>query len=1463
MSSSSDDEIIVRNPFTTPESNERRSSRRSHVSRERESKNRALEEIKRARGAGTVHRVDVTNLIKPVYEEVDEEEYIKIVQERQRDDFVVDDGPYGSGYVDHGDDFFDDEQHNTRKAKEPKEKRNDKLDKAKRKAIDNFFHALNPKKMKEEIIYQLESRSKYIFLTFQNAVTVTNDPDVEALLNECDLPSFSEENAIKEGNGSKASNKSLMRNEYHKELEIASKSVGSKEVKEYREYLNMNASKSAPTINDAGNSSNVESISPESVEKISNEKSGHESIHANSFMDVHSAMNKCVDKYIVEGMMQPETSFIWADRFILPFSESKKELLDEPMKDSVVATVNSYMRTNSEGESILRFYWLDAFEDPVKMPGTVYLFGRLINDGISESCCVVVKNIWRQVFFLPREKHLVNEVQTDKADLMQVNEEVQKILRSMGVKVVKCRPCEKKFAYNDGIVPRSAVVLEVQYSFNDPRLAVDLNGETFSHVFNTTANAMERLLIEVGMKGPSWIEISGCDVSSLQVSYVKHEFTVDMERMKSVSVVDCSDSPPDLNLLTMNIVTTINDKKESEIVLISCIFDRKCTTTNPTLNRNFLERFCILTKPTLSAYPFDLKISLKQIMMDTVVYETANERHLLNHFLCKLQNLDPDIYVGHDLAAQFAVLSSRLEKLGIAHWSRLGRLKRSIAVKQLAHMKTSQWELTAGRLVLDSRLSAMELVRMRSYDLSDLSFDLLGINHNFAMKRDISAHFVNSTQLIKFINNTWMDAWLSLAVIVELNALPLFIQITKIVGGVLSRTMMGGRAERNEYLLLHAFNKAGYVAPDKYQSDFKKRKHSGMEGTKSMSNHPEGYNKMLHNRKGQYTGGLVLDPKIGLYDTFVLLLDFNSLYPSIIQEYNICFTTIDMSKKGENEMPELPSDANEGILPREIRSLVERRRDVKRMMKSEKLTQQQRQQYDIRQMGLKLTANSMYGCLGFQQSRFYAKPLAALITAQGREILMHTKDLIEKNGYSVIYGDTDSVMINTGFSERSELQRVKKLGNDIKKIINQSYKKLEIDIDGIFMKLLLLKKKKYAGLAVDLNDEEKTKREIKGLDIVRRDYSFIVKQIGNEILDIILSVQSRSRDEIIDQIHNHLQKLREKITQELLEISMFQIFKQLTRNPEEYANINAQPHAAVAQRLNATGNFKFHRSDIVGYIICEDGSGKSATQRAYHLTEVQENKCLKIDFHYYLVQQILPVVSRLCVPIEGCSEAWVAQALGLDSLAYQKHAIHDENVDEKEQPLCFPHYNLDCCESFKFVCPKDGCGHEFFIRECMVQDDNDGQKLWLNECSACHNSLLCFGAYLHNQLQLTLDRIISDYYKISYICDDIGCAYRSRTLVLAWTREGVPCPKCKNGFMRREYSSKELYEQLVFYRKLFDVTKAIDNFTEEQRMKLRCRSDWKETNVLLAGLFSLCDQYIADNQYGRVSLSYLFSIMRP
>ena len=141
-------------------------------------------------------------------------------------------------------------------------------------------------------------------------------------------------------------------------------------------------------------------------------------------------------------------------------------------------------------------------------------------------------------------------------------------------------------------------------------------------------------------------------------------------------------------------------------------------------------------------------------------------------------------------------------------------------------------------------------------------------------------------------------------------------------------------------------------------------------------------------RKPAYAGGLVLDPKRGFYDKFVLLMDFNSLYPSIIQEFNICFTTVDRqvatkAAEGEEEiLPDLPDPSLPlGILPTEIRKLVDSRREVKKLI-NDKLSKDLLLQYDIRQKALKLTANSMYGCLGFSNSRFYAKPLAALITCK-------------------------------------------------------------------------------------------------------------------------------------------------------------------------------------------------------------------------------------------------------------------------------------------------------------------------------------------------------------------------------------------------------------------------------------------------------------------------------------------------
>ena len=100
-----------------------------------------------------------------------------------------------------------------------------------------------------------------------------------------------------------------------------------------------------------------------------------------------------------------------------------------------------------------------------------------------------------------------------------------------------------------------------------------------------------------------------------------------------------------------------------------------------------------------------------------------------------------------------------------------------------------------------------------------------------------------------------------------------------------------------------------------------------------------------------------------------------------------------------------------GFLPKLIDKIVERRKICKKMMKKAK-NPVDTIILDIQQKCYKLVANSIYGCLGFSVSRFYSRPLAALITKKGRDSLMAAKDIVSKRGgVRVIYGDTDSLMI--------------------------------------------------------------------------------------------------------------------------------------------------------------------------------------------------------------------------------------------------------------------------------------------------------------------------------------------------------------------------------------------------------------------------------------------------------------------
>lgn len=108
----------------------------------------------------------------------------------------------------------------------------------------------------------------------------------------------------------------------------------------------------------------------------------------------------------------------------------------------------------------------------------------------------------------------------------------------------------------------------------------------------------------------------------------------------------------------------------------------------------------------------------------------------------------------------------------------------------------------------------------------------------------------------------------------------------KIIYLIRNKTLNGGRAERNEYILLHEFHRLKYICPDKTWG--KKSLLAAKAETDDIDGAPS-----TKTKRDKYKGGLVFEPKKGLWDKYILVMDFNSLYPSIIQEYNIDFTTIE------------------------------------------------------------------------------------------------------------------------------------------------------------------------------------------------------------------------------------------------------------------------------------------------------------------------------------------------------------------------------------------------------------------------------------------------------------------------------------------------------------------------------------------------------------------------------------------
>jgi DNA polymerase alpha subunit A len=1112
--------------------------------------------------------------------------------------------------------------------------------------------------------------------------------------------------------------------------------------------------------------------------------------------------------------------------------------IKEDPEEEVANEASDHKVEAMSDDAPLRMYWFDACEE---RGGKVFLFGK-INEGSVQapkyaSCCLLVEGVERNVFFLPRPFRLERDgTQTDVSiSFDEVHAEVQAKLKSMGITKKKVKPVKRKymFGFIDPHVPPEAFYYKVSYPFSVDALASDTSGSTYSRVFGTTAGALELLLLKRKIKGPCWLEIQGATKVTNPLSWCKHEFQIASPKRVSVCVGSTEElRPPTLNVVSLNMQTILKGGS-NEIAMVSIVAHPSVNFEGPTPRwEKTLSHNLTAIRKLDEALPMGFEKNLKSKKPTAEIHQ--NERSLLNMVTAKLQSIDPDVIVGHNfLGFSLDVLLHRMQAQKIVGWSRLGRLRRNLMPKLQGGGRSSYGEraVMSGRLVCDTYLVAKELLlRETSYGLVELCRSQLKckIDDSPDINEIPLAFSESADSLFNLMNINETSAGLALSLMFKLAALPLFKQLTNLAGNLLSRSLTGARAERVEYLLLHRFYGEKYVLPDKLgyseasskaskaapvksgkavheakseRADAVEGEELGGDGDDDEWDGGAAVGSGKGRRKPQYLGGLVLEPKRGLYDKFVLLLDFNSLYPSIIQEFNICFTTV--TYPGPDTPYMLPMPQDQGKLPQVLAELVAKRKEVKKLMERETNPFDQ-ERLNIRQLALKILANSTYGCLGFSGSRFYAKPLAELITSKGREILQLTVSTVKNElGMEVVYGDTDSIMVDSGCED---ILKAREMANKVSKAISKSYKLLELGVDGIYRPLLLLQKKKYAAVAVKCDSEGKITGqtlEKKGLDLVRRDWCVLSKEVGEKVLGFLMS--GKPREDVIEQVHECLRKTADDIRSNRVPAESFVITKGLTKDPSEYPDAKNQPHVVVALAMRAEGK-NVSAGMHIPYVVCKPLPGQPAgnvSTRAFSVDALKKDPTLQIDTDWYFSQQLHPPISRLCAVIEGTDSARIAECLGLDGSKFHSAVTHGR---ESEESFTLVSSDESFRNATKVFATCNKCSSEVHFegpfRLSAVGKWVDGFQCPDESCGGCL-PISSVRAATHKVLR----QCMSKYFDCWLTCSEQTCGLRTRQMSLrpfyddskALPELGRCCiRKDCNGQLKEEYSTKDMHLQLQY-----------------------------------------------------------------
>ena len=442
-----------------------------------------------------------------------------------------------------------------------------------------------------------------------------------------------------------------------------------------------------------------------------------------------------------------------------------------------------------------------------------------------------------------------------------------------------------------------------------------------------------------------------------------------------------------------------------------------------------------------------------------------------------IKQYDPDIILGWNVIGfDLAFLKWKCQQLNLPF--ALGRGDETATILEAQNAGQVAVARIPGRIVLDGIASLKGAFwNFDHYALGNVAQQMLGedklISSESNKLDEIRRQYLEDPEALAAYN--LQDCQLVARIFAKADLINFSLERARMTGLAVDR--QGGSSAAFDNLYLPKLHRQGYVAPD--------------------------IGSLLTNASSP--GGYVMDSTPGIYNN-VLVLDFKSLYPSIIRTFKIdpLGLAAGLSKASADTIPgflDAHFSRDQHILPGLVAELWHNR-DIAKQHKDAPLSH-----------AIKIIMNSFYGVLGSSGCRFFNPQLASSITMRGHEIIQETADFIADKGYSVIYGDTDSVFVHLN-NEANEAE-ANRIGQSLAAELNRYWQDklqqrfklescLEIEFETHYIRFLMPtirgseagSKKRYAGV-VRKNGETVT--VFKGLETVRSDWTQLAKTFQQEL----------------------------------------------------------------------------------------------------------------------------------------------------------------------------------------------------------------------------------------------------------------------------------------------------------------------------------------------------------------------------